>query len=229
MNYDGSFRKLEISTDRPGLQLTYRRGYFADLPGTRSAQQRKQLTTSPLAPDPQRQIIRAALQRGTPVPTQILLKTLVLPAGDPTDEDLAPNNAAPPTTKGPFRKYTVNYAAAPQDVTLKVASPGHYEAALEFVVFLYDQNGAVVNSIGQTIHAKMTIEDVRSVYKTGLQYQQVISVPAEGNYLLRIVMRDMTGDHIGAVEVPIDKVRNLAVVAPPPPRRAAPALSDLPK
>ena len=229
LKYDGNFRKVEVSTDHPGLQLTFRRGYFADLPGTRSAQERKQLTSSPLAPDANRQSIRAAMQRGVPVPTQVLLKTFVGPAGDPTDDALAENNAAPPATKGPFRKYTVNYAAAPQDFTLKVLSAGHYEAAIEFVIFVYDQNSVVVNSVGQTVRAKMTTEDIKTISRTGLQYHQVVSVPAEGEYALRIAVRDMTGDHIGAVEVPIDSVKNLAVVAPPPSRRQAPTLSDLPK
>ncbi|RXH55649.1 VWA domain-containing protein [Granulicella sibirica] len=228
-DYDGSFRKIQVSLERQGLQLSYRRGYYADLPGVKSQQGRKQLTASPLAPNTQLSSIRAAMKPGTPVPSQILIKAFVGPAGPPTDETVTENNNPPVDTKGPFRKYSVNYAVAPQDLKLTVAAPGVYATNLEFVVFVYDQNHALVNTIGQSIRARLTAENVRSIFKSGLQYQQVVSVPAHGEYFLRIAVRDLTADRIGAVEVPIDSVKDLPVVESPPPVRKAPTLTDLPK
>ena len=228
-NYDGRYRKIQLSLERQGLQLSYRRGYYADLPGVKPQQQRKQLTSSPLAPPAPARSMLGAMLFGSPVPTQILIKTYVGPAGPPTDETVADDNRTPEGIKGPFRKYNVNYAAAPQDLSLKTMPDNKYQAVLEFVVFVYDNKGQAVNTIGQSIHANLTLEDVRNVFKGGMQFHQVISVPVDGEYFLRIAVRDLNGDRVGAVEVPIDAVKNLPVVEPPPPTRKAPTLSDLPK
>ena len=230
---DGSFRKIQLTTDHPGTDLAYRRGYFADSP---NASTRQQLTTNPAAPATATQpTMRSAMLRGAPTPTQILFKVLVAPAGPPTDDAPATNNQPAPTTRGPFRKYLVSYAVSPQDLTLKPTSPGHYDLALQFVAIAYDPNGAAVNSAGQTIHTNIDTAAIQSIAKSGLQYRQVVSVPAKGEFFLRLAVHDLLVDHIGAVEVPIAAVSHLAEVAPPPPPKPAdpsrvpPTLNNLPR
>jgi hypothetical protein len=65
--------------------------------------------------------------------------------------------------------------------------------------------------------------------ETGLQFHQAVSVPAKGEYFLRIGLHDLLVDHVGAVEVPVSAVKNLAVVEIPKPKPAPPTMTDLPK
>ncbi len=229
---DGRFHKLQLSLtpttpSASGAQLDYRRGYFADTP---PHEPRKQLTASPKAPlTPQRQAIRSALLRGAPEATQILFKVLAVPSGPPTETTLTEGNVAPPATKGPFRTYTVNYAVSPQDIRFELATPGHYSAAVEFLVFVYDSNGNLLNTQQNGIRATLETSAIQSITRTGLQFHQVISVPAKGENFLRIAVHDLQSDHIGSVEVPIAAVRNLPLVELPSTRPAPPTLNNLPQ
>ena len=51
---------------------------------------------------------------------------------------------------------------------------------------------------------------------------QQISVPAKGEYYLRIGIRDTASDHVGAVELPVAAVAKLPPVAMPAPAATAP-------
>jgi VWFA-related protein len=225
---DGGFRKIQVTTTG-GYELAYRRGYYTD---GAPKKDRVQLTTSAAAapaPTPQQMEVRNSMVRGAPTPTQILMKIFVGPLGPPTEATLAEKNVAPPTTKGPYRNYVVNYAALPSDMGFKNVGPGKYEIALQFLTYVYDVNGVLVNSIGNTVQAVVTPANVKAMMETGLQFRQVVSVPAKGDYFLRIGLHDLLVDHVGAIEVPVAAVKNLPVVEIPKPKPAPPTLSDLPK
>jgi hypothetical protein len=48
----------------------------------------------------------------------------------------------------------------------------------------------------------------------GVPFHQEISVPAKGDYYLRIGVHDLRGNRVGAVEVPVEAVRNLPLETP---------------
>jgi hypothetical protein len=54
----------------------------------------------------------------------------------------------------------------------------------------------------------------RALHK-GLFFHQQISVPLKGEFYLRIGVHDVTADRDGAVEVPVDSVKNLPAPAVP--------------
>ena len=230
-SFDGRYRKIQIELPQRTVDLSYRRGYYTDQPA------RKQLTTSPLAPPtPEHQAVSNALLRGAPGATQILFKALVVPAGPPTDETVAEGNLLTPSVRGPFRRYSVNFAAVAQKVSLRTLSAGSYQAHLEFVVIVYSADGEVQNRFGQSVTARLGLDELKELQRTGIQYHQVVSVPAKGEYFLRIAVHDLNADRIGALEVPVSSVRNLATVGPQPTvpapdpasRRSAPTLNNPP-
>lgn len=226
---DGSFRKVQVATTPGGYELAYRKGYFAE---GAPRKERQQLTASAAAPQPpsaQQIEIRNSMMRGAPTPTQMLFKVFVGPMGPPTEAMVAEKNTAAPEAKGPFRRYAVNYALAPTDMGFRNVGPGKYEIGLQFLVYVYDANGLLVNSTGNTVQATVTVENVKALMQSGLQFHQAVSVPAKGEYYLRIGVHDLLVDHVGAVEVPVDAVKNIAILETPKPKPAAPALSDLPK
>jgi len=227
--YDGSFRKIQVATTPGGYGLAYRKGYYTDGATKKDRQQLTASAAAPVQPTAQQVEVRNSMMRGAPAPTQLLFKVFVGPLGPPTEATVAEGNAATADAKGPFRRYTVNYAAAPQDMGFKNVGPGKYDIGLQFLVFVYDANGVLVNSIGNTIRATVSVENVKAMMESGLQFHQAVSVPAKGEYYLRIGIHDLLVDHVGAVEVPVSAVKNLAVVEIPKPKPAPPTMTDLPK
>jgi VWFA-related protein len=225
---DGKFHRIQLtltpSASTPGVQLDYRLGYYADSPP------RKQLTVSTAAPPtPEHQAIQSAMLRGAPDATQILFKVLAAPSGPPTDDAVAQGNIPAPTAKGPFRPYTINFAAAPQNLIFKPSTPGRYTAAIRFVVLVFDAQGALINGQENSVRATVDGQAIPSALKSGLQFHQLISVPATGDFFLRVAVHDLDDDHIGTVEVPVAAIRNLPVVESPSSKPAPPTLNNLPE
>ncbi|HET6170489.1 MAG TPA: VWA domain-containing protein, partial [Terracidiphilus sp.] len=211
--WDGNFRKIEIRLRQPGVTLAYRHGYYAIDPGTRPGNETDPATiaaNAPFAFNP----MPAAMMRGGPDPTQIIFKARVLPASSTTEEQIVRGNVLNPAlkTKGPYRRYTIDIAADPRAV-LFASTDGHYRGALQFVTYVYDQDGNIVNLVDDKTHANMDAAAYAEFLRRGIPWHQEISVPAKGDYFLRIGIHDLTGDRVGAVEVPVAAVRGLPPVA----------------
>lgn len=216
MKWDGGFRKIEIRTDKPGLTLAYRRGYYAVPPGDRPGKAVDPATVAANAPfgrDP----MRAAMMRGGPDPTEIIFKARVLPVTASTEEQPATGNLLNPNikTKGPFVRYAIDIAADPR-VMLTTTPQGYHEGAAQFLTYVYDQDGNIVNLVDNKTRANLPPEAYAQSLKVGLHWHQEVSVPAKGNYFLRIGIHDLTGDRVGAIEVPVAAVKNLPPLAAPP-------------
>jgi hypothetical protein len=57
--------------------------------------------------------------------------------------------------------------------------------------------------------------------QNGMGVDQTIAIPTQGNFFLRLGVHDLTSDHIGTLEVPVETIKLL----PPPntPTTANPA------
>ena len=209
MKWDGGFRKIEIRVNKPGLTLAYRRGYYAVPPGDRPGNEVDPATVAANAPfgrDP----MRAAMMRGGPDPTEIIFKARVQPMTAAPEDQIAPGNLLNPKikTKGPFVRYAIDIAADPR-VMLTTAANGYHQGAAQFLTYVYDQDGNIINLADNRTHANLPPEAFAESLRVGLHWHQEISVPAKGNYFLRIGIHDLTGDRVGAIEVPIATVRKL--------------------
>jgi hypothetical protein len=90
------------------------------------------------------------------------------------------------------------------------------------MTFVYDANGARINAQFNAIGAAIPDARFASVQSGNIKYVQQISVPAKGEYYLRIGIRDIASDHVGAVELPVADVAKLPPVAMPLPAPAPP-------
>src|SRR6185312_10065284 len=149
------------------------RGYYADDPDKPA----KHGSAVGLAATATHDAMRAAMLRGAPEPTQILFKVGVTPASSVAESTLAANNSASPKIKGPYRRYRVTYAASPQNVSFAVLSNGSHRAGLDFRVYVYDQDGALLNATDSPIDTVLPAEEYADALRTGLHFQQEISVP----------------------------------------------------
>jgi VWFA-related protein len=224
-NWNGNFRKIQVKLQQQGYNLAYRRGYYADNP-TAPLKKESVPVTAPGTPAPL-DIMRAAMMHGGPDPTQILIKVRVLPASTDTETTIASRNAFNPESrvKGPYRRYVIDYAADPHDIRISPQPDGKNLMGLQFVAYLYDQDGNLVNVAEDKTHANLDTAGLASLRTHGIPWHQEISVPVKGTYYLRIGLHDVIGDRVGAVEVPIASVKNLAPPTPPAPPATQPSTS----
>ena len=232
---DGKFRKIKVqlATARSGVNLAYRHGYYADDPDkgpppTTNGQPRQSNVADSAvtagAPSPL-QTMRVAMMRGSPTPTEIIMKVGVLPVGPSTqtEDTPAPGNIPSEKLHGPFRRYSVSYAIEPSNITFVRAPDGKIHAAFELVIFVFNPAGVLVNRLSTELHIASPLDELRKSVSRGIQYRQEISAPAKGEYFLRIVVHDLTHDRLGAVEVATSEVKNLPPPTAPPPPSTPPA------
>jgi VWFA-related protein len=232
-NRDGKFRKIKVQLAQQGLNLSYRHGYYADdpdhgPPATKGQPQQTTVADSAVtAGNPDRlRTMRVAMMRGSPTPSEIIMKVAVFPVGPSTqtEDNPAPGNTLSEKVHGPFRRYSVSYAIEPADITFLRAPDGKIHAAFELVIFVFNPEGVLVNRTSQQLRIASSLDDLKKNVAKGIQYSQEISAPAKGEYFFRIVVHDLTRDRIGAVEVATSEVKNLQLpTAPPPP--SAPSAS----
>ena len=204
--WNGGFRKIQVKVDKPGATLAYRRGYFADDP-TKPAHRNQQQTA--LTGTTQYSAIRAAMLRGAPDPTELIFVAAVRPTTNETETSTAPGNQAGKKFSGPFRRYTVTFLANPRVFTCPPTQGDTRRCAMEYLTFVYDSEGTLVNMQTNAIDANIPEAAFADPKGHTIRYHQEISVPAKGEYFLRIGVRDASTDNVGAVEVPIQEVAKL--------------------
>ena len=123
--------------------------------------------------------------------------------------------------KGPFRRYAVRYNASASNVValsiLPVSITARWSLSRSSMA-----HGALINSQTNAIKAEFTAARFNAALNGGIQYRQQISVPAQGDYSLRVGLMDLNSGHIGAVELPVAAVAKLTPVsatAPPAPQQ----------
>jgi VWFA-related protein len=214
-NWNREFRKITVNVDKQGVTLAYRRGYFADDPD-KPAQ--KNAPENALSNTTQYNPVRAAMMRGAPDPTELIFVAMVRPSSSATEDAAADGNQLGKKVNGPFRRYTISFLANPRQVHCAAGADGVHHCDLEFMTFVYDAGGTLVNMQTNGISAGFTEEHFASAMGQNFSYRQQISVPAKGEYYLRIGMRDGTSGTLGALELPVASVAKL-----PPADQVAPA------
>jgi hypothetical protein len=118
--------------------------------------------------------------------------------------------------KGPYRRYAIDFAADPRAILFKLSPEGNHQAAIRFVTYVYNRDGLLLTIVDDKASADLTPSNYLETLKTGVPWHQEVSVPAKGDFLLRIGVYDLGGDRIGAVEVPVAMVAALLPASPSP-------------
>jgi VWFA-related protein len=212
-HWNGGFRQIRVKLEQQGVTLAYRRGYFADDPAAPSKSGHP-ITAVMTVPEQAGNPMHLAMMRGAPDPSQITLKVRVLPNGDKAEAKPVKGNtvSASSRSKGPYRSYAVDIAADPQAVSFTKAADGVYHSYLQFLTYVYDEDGRLINSVDNVVRANLPPAAYARVLAGGVPFRQEVSVPVKGDYTLRIGLHDLTGNRVGAVEVPVATVRNLPPV-----------------
>jgi VWFA-related protein len=218
----GDFRKVEIKLAQQGYTLEYRKGYYADTPNAAVAKVDPLAASTTLATVSSPSIVKAMVH-GVPGATQVLYKLRVLPTYNAQEDSVAPGNifneANKPEFKGPFRRYSVDFAVVPIYLSFLKTPDGKYHTNVAFVSIVYDRDGQLVNRIARAVPATLSEEQYQHVMQKGFPFHQEISVPLKGDFTIRTGVHDIRSNKIGATEVPLSLVKSLPPVnanAPPP-------------
>jgi VWFA-related protein len=202
---DGAYHSIRVSlagpAAAPGLQLAYRRGYFA----------------TPAPPSSTADAGRAAayqhavMSRGAPAPQDLLFKVRVLPASNALETTLAPDNQLDPSVpaSGPFRRYDLDSIALPSQLTLTPQPDGSRSATAEFLAYVFDADGRLLNATGKTIRFTVTTANYARLMHSLLRCHLELSVPDPLQTFLRIAVHDLPSNNFGVVELPTSAVSNL--------------------
>lgn len=194
--YNGQYRKIEVKLDDGhGLKLAYRRGYYADAPGS-----------VPSGADQPTSVFAAALSHDSPGATGILFKARVLPATDPAFRSVSLPGAAatkPADFKGPAHRYIVDLTLDPRGLAFDIAPDGTRKAAIELAMIAYNDNGQRLNYWTHAFQLGLNPAQLQRIMDTGISVRLPFDLPA-GNVDLRIGVHDMNADRAGSLEVPLD-------------------------
>lgn len=194
-DWNGNYRKIEVKVDRPKLALSYRRGYFADDP--RAPLKHKEQEAGKNAPPPFSALDNAMLW-GAPDPTEIIFTAKVqLSLANPEDS-AAPRNHVAPKTAGPFHRYAVKFTIDPAQVKCDATPDGVHHCALEFRAYVYDASGSQINVRADGVKVNMPTASDASLPPRDIVYPLEISAPVKGDFFLRVGVRDVANDRLGA-------------------------------
>ncbi|HZY64040.1 MAG TPA: VWA domain-containing protein [Edaphobacter sp.] len=210
-NWDGKYRRLKVTTVREGLHLQYRKGYYARV-DERARQQHIAANAEGQA-GADDAAMQASMQMGAVAPTQIGFAAKITPAETVTkDAANAPagkgNYLSEKLRKKGYRNYAIRYAINANDLQL-MPTPDltAYHGRIQLVAVLYDSQGQRMNSDMGELPLDIDKATYEQVERSGLVTGMTIAVPVKGDYFLRLGVRDMQTGRIGALEVPMDRVK----------------------
>lgn len=195
--WDGSWRRIEVRVDGGHYDLAYRRGYY---------------TNDPLKPggDAVSSIV-AALQRGAPPLSQIILEARVLSAADPAAKAVkvsaGPAGELADTLKPPVQRFLVDFAIDPRGLTWAAADGGHRQAVVEASMVAWTADGDRVNFTDRAFAVSLDGAELARAAASGLPLHQEIDLPS-GDLYLRVAIHDLASGRIGSLEIPVHVPRN---------------------
>jgi VWFA-related protein len=244
-NYDGKLRKIQVELAKRGYQLAYRRSYYADDPELPSPHVKK---TSASEEDPatrkQGDSLSANMQHGAPLAHQLLFKAHLYTVSAPalgTPEQMAniadqpgyfsarhKNKQAKPLAPIQLQSYTIDYT-----IIVRQLNPASANGRpnLEIAAAAYDEDGKMVNGVVEKA-VKISFSNPFGSLQTApppewepsqngfYRAQQHLVVPLNAK-TLRLAVRDLDSDRIGAMEVSLP-------LTPEAPPANAPAVTTIP-
>jgi len=209
-NWDGKYRKLKVDvttkgTPWQGVKLSYRDGYYArpDDGSVRSS------VVSAAATDVSGEspALQQAMTIGAPQPDDVVFEVTATPDATVTKDAAGASAGAGNFLSAALREqgyssYALHYAVRANQLLL-IASPDqkNYAVKLEVVAVVYDSLGNAINSKRDVISTNFTGPDDPQLQTATVTAGLTTQVPVTGSSFLRIGVRDMATDKVGALEI----------------------------
>lgn len=189
---DGKYRHIQVKLLNGKHTLAYRRGYYADdLATTMTTGQKSD--SDPLLP---------LMGRNLPDYSQILYKILAEPSKPQPAADAPRIGSA--ELKGPFIRYSVDFAISVEDLRLDAAPDGARHGNVEVSLVAYDREGKPLNLVVTPGEIVLKPKEYATVQQGGLQIHKEIDVPKEYVYL-RTGVYDLRSSAAGTLGFPLNE------------------------
>jgi VWFA-related protein len=174
--FDGKFRTIKVSVNRPGAQLKYRRGYFA-------------FPDEPLDDAHRQSAINAAAIR--------LLDSAGVGFSVQVDR--------PTTAPGaPIQQESIGQFALDIDTKALMLDPEQdtWNGGLDLVFAQFDGSGNIVATTGRTVPLRLTATQHEQLLKDGLVLNAPVRINAKSEKI-RVIIRDTKSGAVGTLTVPL--------------------------
>jgi VWFA-related protein len=242
-NYNGALRHIQVNLSKKGYRLSYRRSYYAlnpDAPVLDKTDFKRISEVSQSAPT--RQLgdsLYANMQHGAPLAHQLFFRVRIHALGEPamaTPAQMAnledqpayfrarrKNRPLKPPAPIKLQSYVIDYTFMAGS---RPGTAGHTlrPPKLEVAAAAYDDDGRMLNALvetsGQSGNEASAPQNPQGIYRV----QQQLDVPLAATSL-RVALRDISTDHIGAMEIRLPLAPEMQTQAAPPAKPAAPSLA----
>jgi VWFA-related protein len=202
--FDGAYHKIDVTVDRPRVNVVFRKGYYADdltkyklPPG---------LTLSLTPPPAYAGNMKAPMSRGLSTSEQILFDVGVEPstvAQKPGDPPVLGTLDAKLKGKR-LTRYGFQYTVPAQQITFTNAPDQTHKSALDFDIAVYDSEDKLLTGLSQIV--KIPLSDGRYQQmlagKEPIRFFQQIDLPP-GQLFIRVGVLDRTSNKVGTLELPL--------------------------
>jgi VWFA-related protein len=212
--YDGRYHAIDVEVDRPGVHLSYRKGYNAD--DILHNAVTPMLTLATTAPEPYGDNMQASMSRGVPTASQVLFDVRVAPSTEPVKpSDAVLGTLDAKLTGKPLVRYDILYFLPTRQITFADGPGGTHKCSLAFDVAAYDVYGKRISGLSQTVTSPpLSAEQYRQFMQKPFQLFQQVDLPP-GETFLRVGVLDSVSDKVGTLEIPLTVPRKLARPASP--------------
>ena len=202
-NYEGKLRHIRIDLARRGYRLEYRRSYFGTADSMKKEPPREKPLVTELQPAEMHRpsnSLTPNLQHGAPMVHQLLFRAAfhtVSPAAKATQEQLArlAQSIDGHAKESPKSRRDLKLQTYQIDYTIAARYP-----LLEIAAAAYDEEGKILNAaIQRVIEEGSLFPEVKeggAIYRV----QQKFDVPVNAS-TVRVAVRDVATDNIGALEI----------------------------
>ena len=173
--WDGQFRSIQVKTDRPGVKLRYRLGYYAVDPEKENKDETDKLAET----------VSRAMEFDTPSYTAVRFQAGILP----------------PSEKN--KKVVINFAIDPHTVSFAHGSDGLEHAKVGCVVWAYGKDKEKPTMSKEVMQNAGLKPDVyKQLMSQYFPCKQEIDLKP-GTYTLRLAVIDRTTNQIGTANAPV--------------------------
>ncbi len=193
----GEFRPVQVKVNRSGVQLAYRRGYYAASPVETEEERRSALreTASHEAPDA----------------SEIALQVQpILVDGAPASGVIG----AAQIGGAAHHSYALNVTIAADALGFREGEDGKMHAALEFATLIYDDRGKVVDSYQERAAPALEPNRYRAMLAGGLHFHHTVALPESGRQSVRVLVHDVSTNRVGSLRLSADQIRHAAASSP---------------
>lgn len=219
-NYNGALRRISVELAKKGYQLSYRRSYFAYDPDfslvDKISFDRIAAGSQPPPPRKVGDSLYANMQHGAPLAHQLFFRTHIHTVGAPAMATVAQmanledqpayfrvrrkNKAVKPLAPIKLQSYVIDYtfmAGAPRGAAGHAIRP----PKLEVAAAAFDDDGRMLNGmvdVSASTEPATVAQNPQGIYRV----QQQLDVPLTAASI-RVALRDVSTDRIGAMEIPL--------------------------